>query len=80
MLQQFICVKSHLSAAMAVMDAKEHMEQLQHENIKKVHNPPPNACHQKQFSFFFYKAKTEKKQVEDGVNLHLMRCQMHYLS
>lgn len=50
-MQTLCTVKSHLSAAMAVMDAKEQLEHLQDERLVEVSDPSPNAHHQKQLSF-----------------------------
>jgi len=68
-------VKSHLSTAMAVMDAKGHMEQLQHDSLKPICNLPPNASHQKQLSF--YSTKQKPKKLRDGVSLQLVKQLMY---
>jgi len=56
-LQTLCTIKSHLSAAMAVMDAKEQLKHLQNERLEEVSDPPPNALHQKQLSFHSTKQK-----------------------
>ena len=56
-LQTLCTVKSHLSAAMAVMDPKEQLKHLQNEILVEISEPPPNALHQKQLSFHSTKQK-----------------------
>ena len=56
--KKILCtIKSHLSAAMAVMDAKEQLDNLQDKTLERVSDPAPNTCHQKQPTFYSTKQK-----------------------
>lgn len=52
-LQILNTVKSHISTAMAVINANKQLDL----RFEATSNPPPNACHQKQFSFHSTKQK-----------------------